>query len=53
MFGTGELWPTDILSSEVSGTHFGECYVIIFLWDVTYLTFVGRAHHRSGCKCSL
>ena len=29
-----------MLESELSGTHFVECYVITVLWDVTWLTFV-------------
>ena len=32
---TGEVRPEDILGSEVSGIHFGECYVVTALWDVT------------------
>jgi hypothetical protein len=32
----------DILGSEVPGTNCEECYVFILLWDLTYLTFVGR-----------
>jgi hypothetical protein len=33
--GTGEVRPEDMLRSEFSGTHFGDCYVITVLWDVT------------------
>jgi len=33
--GTGDVWPADLLVSEVSGTPSGECYVITVLWDVT------------------
>jgi hypothetical protein len=33
--GTGDVRTTVTLVSEVSGTHFGECYVITLLWDVT------------------
>jgi hypothetical protein len=35
ILGTGKVWPADMIGSEVSGTHFGECYVITVLWDVT------------------
>jgi len=50
--GTGVVWPADMLISDVFGTHFVDCYVITLFWDVTYLTFVGRADHTSGCKIS-
>ena len=40
--------PADMITSEVSGTQFGECNVITVLRDVTYLTFVGTADQRSG-----
>jgi hypothetical protein len=33
--GTGDLRPADMLGSEISCAHFGECYVIRVLWDVT------------------
>ena len=33
--GTDEMRPAGMLSSEVSGTSFGECYVLSVLWDVT------------------
>jgi len=33
--GTGVLQPVDMLGFEVSGTHFGEFYVITVLWNVT------------------
>jgi len=33
--GTGGVRPADMLGSEVSGTHSGECYVIRVLWDMT------------------
>jgi len=33
--GTGELRLADMLGSEVSGTQFGECYIITVLWGVT------------------
>jgi hypothetical protein len=32
--GTGIVRPGEKLFSEVSGTHFGERYVITDLWDV-------------------
>ena len=46
---TGEVRPAYMISSEVAGTHFAECYVIRVLRDVTYLTFVGTANQLSGC----
>ena len=33
--GIGVARRADMLDFEISGTHFGECYVIIVLWDVT------------------
>jgi hypothetical protein len=33
--GTRDMWPLDILRFDVSGTHFGEYYVITFLYIVT------------------
>jgi hypothetical protein len=33
--GTGVVLPAAMLSFEVSGTHFEECYVIKVLWVVT------------------
>jgi len=33
--GTGVVRPADMLDSEVSCTHFEECYVTSVLWDVT------------------
>jgi len=32
---TGEVRSAGLLDYKVSGTHFGDCYVITFLWDVT------------------
>jgi hypothetical protein len=46
--GTGEVRLADMLGSEVSGTYCAEYYVITVLWDVTWLTFVGRVDQRSG-----
>jgi len=42
-----------MLRSEVSGTNFGECYVITVLWDVKQLTTVGMAEQRSRCTCNI
>jgi hypothetical protein len=33
--GTRVIWTADMLVSEFTGTHFGECNVIPVLWDVT------------------
>jgi hypothetical protein len=47
---TGVVRTANMLGSEVSGTDCAECYVNVVLWDVTLLTFVGRAEQRSGNK---
>ena len=46
--GTGVVRPGEVLFSEVSGTYFGERYVIKDLWCVKELTFIGRTEQRSG-----
>ena len=51
--GTGVVQPVDMLGFEVSGNHFGECYVARVLRDVTWLAVVGWAEQRSGCKSGL
>ena len=33
--GIGVAWPADMIDFEFSGVHFGECYVITVLCDVT------------------
>ena len=38
--GIDDVLTRVMLGSEFSDTHFGECYVITVLWDVTWLTFV-------------
>jgi len=35
ILGNGGVRPADMLGSDVSGTHSGECYVIRVLLDVT------------------
>jgi hypothetical protein len=35
IMGIGVARPADMLDFEISGAHFGECYVITVLWDVT------------------
>jgi hypothetical protein len=35
VLGTSVVRPADMLGFEVSGTQFGEFYVITVLWDVT------------------
>ena len=35
IFGTGAVPTNEMLNSDVSGTHFGECYLIRQLWNVT------------------
>jgi len=47
------IYVADMLRSEVSGTNFGECYVITVLWDVKQLTTVGMAEQRSRCTCNI
>jgi len=35
IMGTCEVRPTDMLGSEISGIHLGECYVITIFYVVT------------------